>query len=188
MRLNQLLAQKKTAIIKEWFAATIKTYPSDTAKFIKSQKDPFANPVGRTIYKGLEALFDELLRDTDHESVLSFLDPIIRIRAVQNFSPSQATSFIFFLKDVIRDNIKKEDFNAQLFNELMMFESKIDEICLIAFNLYMNCREKIYELKANEMKNRTFRAFERAGLVRDTPADKPDLDNINKCKEASNDK
>jgi hypothetical protein len=93
-----------------------------------------------------------------------------------------------FLKNVIRNNIKKEDFQAQLFSDLLLFESKIDELGLIAFNLYMNCREKIYELKANEMKNTTFRAFERAGLVRETPADKPDLDNINICKEASNDK
>ncbi|HUT42905.1 MAG TPA: RsbRD N-terminal domain-containing protein [Desulfobacterales bacterium] len=188
MRLNTLLEQRKTAIVKKWFAATIETYPSDTAKFLKSRKDPFANPVGRTLYKGLEVLFNELLKETDHEAVLSVLDPIIRIRAIQNFSPSQATSFIFFLKDVIRDNIKKEDLQAQLFSELLLFESKIDELGLIAFNLYMNCREKIYELKANEMKNRTFRAFERAGLVRETPADKPDLDNINICKEASNDK
>jgi hypothetical protein len=187
MRLNTLLEQKKTAIVKKWFAATIATYPSDTAKFLKSQKDPFANPVGRTTYQGLAALFDELLKETDHEVIRSFLDPIIRIRAVQNFSPSQATSFIFFLKNVIRDNIKKEDFQAQLFNELLSFESKIDELGLIAFSLYMNGREKIYELKANEMKNRTFRAFERAGLVRETPAAKPDLDNINICKEASND-
>jgi len=187
MRLNTLLVQRKSAFVKKWFAVTIGTYPSDTAKFLKSQKDPFANPVGRTIYQGLEALFDLLLKETDHDAVWSVLDPIIRIRAVQNFSPSQATSFIFFLKDVIRDGIKKENLQTQLFNELLLFESKIDELGLIAFNLYMNCREKIFELKANEMKNRTFRAFERAGLVRETPADKPDLDNINICKEASGD-
>ncbi len=185
MILNTLLEQRKTAIVKKWFAATIETYPSDTAKFLKSRKDPFANPVGRTLYQGLEVLFDELLKETDHDVMRSFLDPIIRIRAIQNFSPSQATGFIFFLKNVIRDNIKKED---QLFSELLLFESKIDELGLIAFNLYMNCREKIYELKANEMKNTTFRAFERAGLVRETPAELPDLDNINICKEASNDK
>lgn len=188
MRLNTLLAQRKTAIVKKWFAATIETYPSDTAKFLKSQKDPFANPVGRTIYQGLEALFDELQKESNREAVQSLLDPIIRIRAVQNFSPSQAISFIFFLKDVVRDNIKKEDSQEQFFSDLLLFESKIDELGLIAFNLYMQCREKIYELKANEMKNRTFRAFERAGLVRETPADKPDLDNINIRKEASNDK
>ncbi len=187
MRLNNLLAQRKTTIVKKWFTSSIETYPSDTAKFLKSQKDPFANPVGRTIYQGLAALFDELLEEMDHKAILSFLDPIIRIRAVQNFSPSQATSFIFFLKDIVRDNIKKEDFEAHLFNELLLFESKIDELSLIAFNLYMQCREKIYELKANEMRNRTFRAFERAGLVREMPADTPDLDNINICKEASND-
>jgi hypothetical protein len=187
MRLNTLLAQRKTAIVKKWFAATIETYPSDTAKFLKGQKDPFANPVGRTIYQGLEALFDELLKEMDHEAMRSLLDPIIRIRAVQNFSPSQATSFIFFLKNVIRDNIEKEEARTQLFSELLLFESKIDALSLIAFNLYMQCREKIYELKANEMKDRTFRAFERAGLVRETPAEKPDLDNINICKEASND-
>jgi hypothetical protein len=36
---------------------------------------------------------------------------------------------------------------------------------MMAFDLYMQCREKIYQLSANEMKNRTLRAFERAGLV-----------------------
>jgi hypothetical protein len=187
MRLNTLLAQKKSAIVKKWFAATVETYPADTAKFLKSQKDPFANPVGRTIYQGLASLFDELLKETNHETMQSFLDPIIRIRAVQNFSPSQATSFIFFLKKAIRENIKEEDSRGRLLSELLFFESKIDELGLLAFNLYMNCREKIYELKANEMKNRTFRAFERAGLVRETPADTSDLNNINICKEASND-
>jgi hypothetical protein len=181
MRLNQLLAQRKNAIVKKWFAETIETYPSDTARFLKSQKDPFANPVGRTIYQGLAALFDELLKERDHEVMRSILDPIIRIRAVQNFSPSQATGFIFFLKDVIRKNITKEDSQEQYFNELLLFESKIDELGLIAFNVYMQCREKIYELKANEMKNRTLKAFERAGLVREMPADTPDLDNINIC-------
>ena len=187
MRLNNLLAQGKAAILKKWFVSAIDTYPSDTAKFLKRQKDPFANPVGRTIYRGLEALFDQLLEDMDYEAITSSLDPIIRIRAIQNFSPSQATSFIFFLKDVIREHTQKEVSEALLFNELLLFESKIDRLSLIAFNLYMQCREKIYELKANEMKNRTFRAFERAGLVSEIPADTPDLVNINICKEAPND-
>ena len=187
MRLNNLLAQEKTAVVKKWFVSAIDTYPTDTAKFLKRQKDPFANPVGRTIYRGLEALFDQLLGDMDYETIASFLDPIVRIRAVQNFSPSQATSFIFFLKDVVRRHLEKEISEERLFNELLSFESKIDKLSLIAFNMYMQCREKIYELKANEMKNRTFRAFERAGLVSEIPADSPDLVNINICKGAPSD-
>lgn len=187
MRMNHLLAQRKTSIVKKWFASAIETYPSDTVTFLKSQKDPFANPVGRTIYHGLEGLFDVLLKEMDHEAVRSFLDPIIRIRAIQNFSPFQATRFIFFLKDTVRAIIQKENPEAELFNELLLFESKIDELGLIAFDIYMQCREKIYELKANEMKNRTLKAFERAGLVREMPADSPDFENINICKKASND-
>ncbi len=187
MRLNNLLVQKKTTLVKKWFAMVIETYPSDTAKFLKSQKDPFANPVGRTVYQGLEALFDQLLKGMDHETLTSCLDPIIRIRAVQNFTPSQAVSFILFLKDVIRTNLNTEIMEEQLVDELLLLESQIDELILIAFNLYMQCREKVFELKANEMKNRTFRAFERAGLVKEMPEVEPVLEPIiNFTKEASN--
>jgi len=45
MRLEELLAQKKTAVIDKWFDVVAETYPADTAIFIKRQKDPFANPV-----------------------------------------------------------------------------------------------------------------------------------------------
>lgn len=180
MRLNNLLAQRKTAIIKNWFTLTVETYPPDTASFLKKQKDPFANPVGKTVSRGLEALFNELLKEMDYEIITSFLDPIIRIRAIQNFSPAQAVSFIFLLKKAIRENIKKEALEEQLFNELLLFESKIDQLVMIAFNLYMQCKEKIYDLKANEMRNSTYKAFKRAGLVRDWPVDEPDIKpNIN---------
>jgi uncharacterized protein YerC len=180
MRLNNLLAQRKTAIIKDWFTLAVETYPPDTASFLKRQKDPFANPVGRTISQGLEALFNELLKEMDHETIISFLDPIIRIRAIQNFSPAQAVNFIFLLKKAVRENIKKETPKEQLFNELLLFESKIDKLAMVAFNLYMQCKEKIYDLKANEMRNTTYKAFKRAGLVREMPVDDPDIKpNIN---------
>jgi hypothetical protein len=180
MHLNDLLIREKTAITKRWFKLTIDTYPADTSKFLKSQKDPFANPVGRTIFRGLEALFDELVKDMNVANITAYLDPIVRIRAVQNFSPAQAVGFIFFLKRAVRESIGKEISQQPYINELRVFETKIDDLSLIAFNLYMQCKEKLYELKANEMKDRTFKAFERAGLVSELPADDtPHLDPIN---------
>jgi hypothetical protein len=176
MRLDTLLAKRKAAIIKNWFTLAVETYPPDTASFLKRQKDPFANPVGKTISKGLEALFNELLKEMDYEIIISFLDPIIRIRAIQNFSPAQAISFIFLLKKAIRENLKKEPSEEQLFNELLLFESKIDQLAMMAFNIYVECKEKIYDLKANEMRNSTYKAFKRAGLVREWPVDKPDME------------
>ncbi len=164
----------------------IETYPADTAQFLKSQKDPFANPVGRTILRSLEPLFDELLGGMDGETLASLLDPIIRIRAIQSFFPSQAIGFIFFLKNAVRENLIKEIAENKIAAELLVFESKIDQLGLIAFNLYMKCREKIYDLKANEIRNRTLRAFERAGLVSELPEVEPVLEPINFTKEASN--
>jgi hypothetical protein len=101
----------------------------------------------------------------DRDTITSFLDPIIRIRAVQNFTPSQATSFILSLKKVLRENFAKELRDSQLAREFLEFESNIDQLCLVAFDIYMQCREKIYQIGANETRNRTFKAFQRAGLI-----------------------
>ena len=169
MKLDKLLSQHKTALVKRWFDEVVKTYPVDTARFLKQQKDPFANPVGRTTLNGLEAMFDVLETGVDREALNSFLDPIIRIRAIQDFTPSQATSFILFLKQIIRDTIGKEFQDPDVMASFLNFESRIDDLCLMAFDIYVKCREKLYQIQANEMRNTTFRAFQRAGLVKDVP-------------------
>ena len=163
--LLKIIEQKKAAIVKNWFDLTAQTYAPDTAKFIKSKTDPFANPVGGSILSGLDGLLDQLIHDMDPQIISSHLDPIIRIRAVQNFTPSQATAFILSLKKALRKHLTKELRDIRNIKGLLELESKIDQLSLMAFDLYMQCREKIYQLSANEMKNRTLRAFERAGLV-----------------------
>jgi len=174
--LDNLLEQNKDAIAKKWLALAIDTYPADTSKFLKSQKDPFANPVGNTLSVNIGPLFDELLSGMDYNTITSHLYPILRIRAVQPIlSSSQSTGFIFSLKKVIREVLKKELSDSDMLKELLHFESKIDELILIAFDVYMKCREKVYEIKSNEERNRTFRAFERAGLLTEIPADGPSL-------------
>lgn len=170
MRIDDLLKQKKATIVKEWFNMVINTYPLDTSRFLKKQKDPFANPVGNTILQGLGPLFDELVMDMDTDTITNLLDPIVRIRAVQvMFSPSQAVAFIFSLKEAVRKILKKELLDNKILNELLLFESKIDELGLIAFDIFVKCREQIYKFKAYEERNRTFRAFKRAGLVAEIP-------------------
>ncbi|MFH2047294.1 MAG: RsbRD N-terminal domain-containing protein [Pseudomonadota bacterium] len=170
MKLEELLTQKKKVIIDKWFDVVVNTYPADTSRFIKSQKNPFANPVGSTTHKGLSVLMDELLGEMNVDTINLFLDPIIRIRAIQDFTPSRAVSFVFSLKEIIRDQFKGKDFNNyNMLLELIQFHEKIDLVAKIGFDIYMRCREKIYHIKANEEKNRTFRAFERAGLIKEIP-------------------
>ncbi len=169
--LEKLLIENRAAILQEWFTCVVDTYPSETARFLKSQKDPFANPVGRAIRNGVEDLFDELLRGLNRENAGACLDPMIRIRAIQNFTPSQAIGFIFSLKWVVRKILDAKIKEGNLSQEVHAFDTKIDELCLIAFDIYMKCREKIYEIKANEFRNRHYSAFRRAGLICEVPDD-----------------
>jgi hypothetical protein len=165
MGIEKLLENKKTALLKAWFNLVIETYPPDTSQFFKNQKDPFANPVGQTISRSLKEMLDLMAKNAPPEAFESALDAIIRIRAIQDFTPSQAVSFIFLFKKLMRDHLAPEIAQGKLNEELLRFEINLDELALLAFNIYVQCREKIYELQANEMKHRTFRAFERAGLV-----------------------
>ena len=160
--LEKSLVEKKSRILKTWFDIIIDTYPGDTQTFLKSQKNRFANPVGQTIFEGLEGLYDEIIHGMDPQKVSGFLDQVIRIRAIQDFRPAEAVRFVLQLKDVIRDELKSGLKSTGAYEELRVFESKIDHTALIAFDVYMVCREKIYELKANEFKART------AGLLRKT--------------------
>jgi RsbT co-antagonist protein rsbRD N-terminal domain len=168
MDLVKQLAQKKSAIIKVWFERVVNTYPIDTAQFLKSQADPFANPVGRNSLQSLNDIFDLALGGFDPETARPLIDPIIRIRAIQDFTPSQAVGFMLDLKAIIRDKVPvaaKDDQNQQVLHAL---EKRIDDLSLLAFDIYMQCREKVLDLKANEIRARTYAAFSRAGLIKES--------------------
>jgi hypothetical protein len=165
MKLKDLLAEKKTVIVKSWFDLVVATYPPDSVGFFKNQKDPFANPVGVTTQKGLEALFEGILENAERDTFIPFLDPIIRIRAVQDFIPSKAMAFIIDLKQIIRSELKKELREPSIFRDLSQIDHRIDRLSLISFDLYMGCREQIYQLKVDTEKKKIYKAFSRAGLI-----------------------
>lgn len=174
MNLKSLLLEKKSVILAKWFDRIVETYPTDTSNFLKRQKNTFANPVGAAITQGIEGIFDELLEQRQNDDrIAQFLDDIIRIRAVQNFTPSEALSFIFSLKKAIRKELKQEIRENDCSDELDALEVSIDNLALSSFDIYVKCREKIYEIKAEEVKRMTFRLLQRANLVRNAQDQEP---------------
>ncbi len=165
MKLEELLAEKKPDILKSWFDVILETYPADTSNFLRKLKDRFTNPVGHTIVEGIEDIFNSLLGDVDSEKISRFLDDIIRVRAVQDFSASQAVSFIFELKRVIREELEKDKKTEVPYEELLELDRKIDALALSAFDIFMKCREKLYDIKANELRNMTFRLLQRVNKL-----------------------
>lgn len=174
--LENLLREKSATILKRWFDMILETYPPDTSRFLKQEKNQFANPVGNTILLEIENIYEEILHGIDTEKLSHFLDRIIKIRAIQDFSPAQAVAFIFHLKNAIREELGGEIRKDQLFEELLKFESRIDKLALLAFNTYVKCREKVYQIRVNEIKNRTFRLLERANLIDEISEADSDLD------------
>ena len=172
--LVSILKTKKSTIVKKWFDLVVNSYPPDTASFLKGQTDQFANPVGHTTKNGLEAVFDEVVSGMDRDTIISFLDPIIRIRVVQDFTPSQAVGFILDLKIVIREKLNKELKSAPVQAGLPEIDANIDRLCLIGFDIFVTCREAIYQLKVNTERDKIYSAFSRAGLVTEISENGPE--------------
>lgn len=152
MVLEELLAQRKASILEKWFRLISETYPAETSSFLKQGKGRFVNPVGWTTSQEIEALYEELLHGMNFDKLSASLDNIIRIRSVQDFSPSQAVVFVFLLKKAIREELEGKIRENRLFDEWLKFEFRIDKLALLAFDIYMKCREKLYEIEVNRMK------------------------------------
>jgi len=164
MKLTDLLTRKKSRIVDGWLRVIYESYAAETAIFLKKDKDRFDNPVGASISQGIKGLYDALLQEMDTDRVLAFLDEIIKIRAIQDFPPSQALAFIFLLKNVIREELAKELRAEDLSGELLELESRIDGLALLGFDVYTKRREKLCEVRVNEIKNRVSGLLRRTGL------------------------
>jgi len=175
MKLQNVLNQKGPHIRKRWLDLIIETYPSDSKRFLKEQKDRFANPVGSTLSSEVETLYHELVHDMDPKRLDASLDGIARIRAVQDFSPSKAMGFVFLLKKVLREELDQEiKESPAAAEEMLALESRLDDMALRGFDLYVKCREQVYEIRAREAKTHVSRLLQKAGLLCEIPDDEPD--------------
>ncbi len=170
MSIDKILAEKRSKIIKKWRNAIIKSYPEDSQGFLKREKSQFANPVGLTISTEIETLYDEIIKGENTEKISSCLDSIIRIRAVQDFKPSRAVAFVLQLKQIIRDEL-----GSGHSDEMHILDNRIDEIALLAFDVYSACRQKISEIRVKEVKNQVGKLLERANLISEIPEQRPAL-------------
>lgn len=171
IKIEKLLSEKRAGIIKRWVQLTLETYPSESRRFLKKRKDRFANPVGTTIAREIERLYDAFLKGVDEERISPALEKIIRIQAVQDVTPAQAVSFVFLLKGIIRAELGQEIEKPSNLKALLDVDSRVDALALVAFDIYGRCREDIYNIRTNEVRNQFSRLLKRAGLVVDMDND-----------------
>jgi hypothetical protein len=170
MSLN-LSQDDRTEIVKRWFGVTVDRYPPETAKFLRDQSDPFANPVGAALREELEPILDALLDEQDLESVEPSLDRIIRVRALQDMSPADAVSFVLVLKEVFPEVVGS---STQAVKD--EFDRRVDGLLLSAFNVFSRCREQVYDIRVKEIRNRSLNVMERLNSWREQRAAVPSSD------------
>ncbi|HHY95194.1 MAG TPA: hypothetical protein GX513_09325, partial [Firmicutes bacterium] len=96
------------------------------------------------------------------------LDSVIRIRATQAFPPSQAVAFVLRLKTLVREEADRHlpgDLPHR--RQLAQWEAMVDALTLLAFDTYTQCREKMQEVRINELRNRTYRLLLKANVLAD---------------------
>jgi hypothetical protein len=152
MRLAELLRSKETAIVGRWLEEALATYPERAAAVFGRQTDPFGNPVGHSLRVGTRAIFDAVVDGADDVDVREALAHIIRIRAVQELSAARAAGFVFGLRRAIRAELADAFSDPRRATEWAELDDHIDRLALAAFDIYVDCRERVYQLRVNEVK------------------------------------
>ncbi|TWI63952.1 RsbRD-like negative regulator of sigma factor [Desulfobotulus alkaliphilus] len=167
MEFKALFGNSREKMAERWVALVAGTYPSRRSQsFFLNEKDPFANPVGHTLHTVLPEVLKGLVEGLGDAELEKLLDPLIRIRAVQEFTPKEAVTFVFYLKDLAREALGSkilEDKKNQ--SMLYAFDKRVDDLSLIAFSLYMACREQIWSFKSRHVVERSINLLEKADIL-----------------------
>ncbi|MDL2207424.1 RsbRD N-terminal domain-containing protein [Desulfovibrio sp. OttesenSCG-928-M16] len=155
-----LLWPHKEAMEKRWIDTVHGTYPFDTVGFLRTHRDRFANPVGFRTEEAARTLLEVMFADTpDEAAISSAIEEIIRVRAIQDFSPEMAVGVFYAMKDILRDTVRKHGQLEDVLPALLNMESRIDAVVLLAFGAYARSRETLHRLKVEEFKRQHSQIF-----------------------------
>jgi hypothetical protein len=166
MGLPEILREKREALADRWRELVLESYPPQAVAFLRQEKDGFQNPVGATIRQAIDELTGVLVTGAGPEDPAAPLDALVRMRAVQNYSPRQAVGFVFLFRRALADVLRDELAGVHA-EELIELDARLDEMALEAWDRYAACRDKMSELRAREATARTYTLLKRAGLLAD---------------------
>ena len=156
-----LIEQNKEKIHEIWLTRRLSIFSEQKRSLIMTEMDQFQNPIRHEIAEGLTGILAHFKNKGEHFS--SALDQITRVLAIQDFPPSRAMGLFYELKEIVREIAKKKgvSFGAKDWGE---FNSRLEQMTRESFDSYVGHREKIYQIKVDESKNRAFMLLKKAGL------------------------
>ncbi len=143
-------AELRRRFVQAWLAGTLRTYPDQTGRFLREERDPFRNPVGSTFRAAFETLAEELLGGFDRTRVAAAVDSVVRVRAVQDFTAAEAVAFVALARDAVRAAAAGDRAACDL------VEARLGELAHLAEASLGACREQIREIGARAARRRDF--------------------------------
>jgi len=162
--LISFFTEHSSAIRKSWFKALVSEYPEESARHIGSSTDEFANPIGHVIGEVADSMVKGLAEGAPASELAERMFPLIKIKAVQSFTPAEAMNCLLALKRMVLSRLKTsghEDAEAIAASVDLLF----DEMLCLCFNLYCQCRDKLHEVKEDELKRNLFMLLKRSGAL-----------------------
>jgi hypothetical protein len=169
--LKKQLARRKAALVHACLDKAVRAYSPETVAVLRRERDRFANPVGHALSAGIRGLVDGLLSDADAAELGLCVEPILKIRSVQDLPPSRALAFVLVLKEVIREQLGDTLRSPGITEEWDELEGRLDQLALLAFDLFTRWREQVQEIRVRDLKRNVAVHLRRLELAEDDDAE-----------------
>ncbi len=161
------MKQKRSSLASDWLRRTLATYPADARAFFSKVNDRFTNPVGSRLAEGIASLVDLILSDADSKELCEALDPLMQLRAIQDFTPARAVSFIFSFKESLEKESGGDINSPDAVPAIRELNRRVDQLALFAFDIYTKYKQKTYEIRVDEIKRSMAGLMRRTGMFVD---------------------
>ena len=149
---GELIQNNREKILDRWIEQGLSIFPEKIGR---------STPIGESLSEGLAAMLDGI--EENGKSFMAAVNQIARMLAVQPLPPSKALFLFLQLKTILYETAPKERTkHAMKQADWDAFQTRIEQITLVAFDCYMANREKIYQLKVEESKRQAFMYLRRA--------------------------
>lgn len=161
MGLEQKALAQKEALLPQWIHAFLASYPLGSSGLMRAKKDVFANPIGEITAASLTILFDAIMgKEMEPAIVKDALTSLIQLRAIQDMLPSTALGPFFQIKGIIQRDLlvpaqKADKAGTEMkafLEEFLLILARVDSLAIMAFDIYNARREKVSQIRIDEIK------------------------------------
>lgn len=140
--------KSRDRVLKAWRDKIFETYP------LKPNVPEITHYINDCTQKILDK-FLEVYNGGDFDGIEEPLDDLMRYLAVDaKMTPGQSIEKILYLKTLLLDELSLD------YNDFLKTNRIVDKMASMAFDIYTQCREHIFELRLNE-KDAKMRELER---------------------------